>query len=510
MYRNIPMLYRVLESFFRYRTLFLISAAIVTVIPGAYLMARPPAYVSTALIQVVVEDLSAALGDNNRNYTWMTVAQQNMNRFNDWMSDDSPGGFVDRALQKAHLARPINVDPRAKDPRLALLRKALSTNVVSESVFSITLIWNNATECENIARAFQSQYIERTGQDKQAASVAVVQFLDTELETYASRLRASEKAVIDFKRHNAGQAPEAQSATINQLSDMRIQLNNLEVTSHNNDLRREILQKRISHIKPTSIMEQHISNNPVRESPLVLQKNQLESKRSTLLADGWLLTSTRIQALDAQIKLLQQDIEAEIKADPAHAKNVTDTILQDNPEYRDLQSQLTTATIEENTEKAQVDQLRRRIADYEVRLAQLPDAEARMNDVMRDFNILKTQYEDLLRRREQARLKTSLDKVGATSTLHAIGLAYAEPTGGKTKTTIVLIGLLIFGLALGLTVAVLAEWADPSLRFAADIQRRLGVPALISLPELAPLRMITSSPGGEMSDGKPLLPARNE
>ncbi len=503
MYRNTPILYRILEAFFRYRLLFLACTVIVTVLPGAYLMTRKASYTSTASIQVVLEDVSAALGDTKINGSWVTIAQQNVNRFNDWMSDDSAGGFVDIALQQAHLAHPISVDPRSRDPRLALLRKGLSLTPVSDTVFAINLVWDNSAECEQIVKSLEAEYIERTGQDKQAQSVAVVKFLDGELEKYAGRLRVAENAVTDFKRINAGQSAEAQSAAMDQLSSMKIQLNDLEVSAHNNDLKREFFHKRIAEIKPTSILEQHIT-----DSPLQIQKNQLETKRNTLLAEGWLATSARVQALDTQIQRLKLDIDAEIKTNPGHTNNVTETIVQANPEYRELQSQLNEAVISGNTEQAQMQHLRQRITEYEARIARLPAAEAQLNDRMRDFNVLKTEYEDLLKRREQARLKTSLDRVAATSTLHGIGTIYAQPTGSKSKTVITLAGLLVFGLLLGLGVTVLAEWADPSVRFASDVQRRLGVPILISLPELEPSQRIGPASGPELLEGGPSASSR--
>jgi uncharacterized protein involved in exopolysaccharide biosynthesis len=510
MYRNVPILYRVLESFFRYRNLFLICAVIITVIPGAFLMTRKTTYSSTGMIQMVVEDFSPALGASNKSFSWVSVAQQNTNRFNEWMNDDSPGGFVDLALQKAHLSRSINPDPRAKDPRLAQLRKGLTVNTASDTVFAINLVWDNLAECEQLVQALQSEYIERTGHDKQAQSVAIVQFLDGELETYAGRLRAAEQVVIDFKRNNAGQSPEAQSATMDQLSQLKIQLNELEISSHNTDLTREAIQKRISQIKPTSIMEQHIMDGPVRDNPLFTQVNELQAKRNSLIADGWLPTSTRVTVLNTQIDNLKQELIAAAKADPAGTRKTTELVLQDNPEYRDLQRQLTESVINGNTQQSQIVMLRQRIGEYETRIARLPQAEARLNDRMRDFNTLKTQYEDLLKRREQARLQTNLDKLAATSTLHGIGTVYAQATGGKAKTLVLFAGLSVLGLAIGLSVTFLAEWADPSVRFVSDIPRRLGVPALISLPELAPLKLVTSSPESEMSGGRPLLPARNE
>jgi uncharacterized protein involved in exopolysaccharide biosynthesis len=507
MYRNVPILYRILESFFRYRTLFLVSALVVTLIPAAVILTRKPTYTATAMVQVVVEDVSQILGNGNGNGSWLPAAQQHVNHFNDLLNDDSPGGFVDTALQQAHLSRPINVDPRARDPRLALFRKGLSLTASSDTVFQINLVWDNADECEQIVKALQQEYVDRTGQDKQANSVAVVAFLDTELDKYAKRLRIAEKAVIDYKKNHAGSSPETTNATLDQVSELKMQLNDLEVSSHNNDLRRETIQKRLAQISPTSVKSQTLT-----DSPLQIRKSGLEAARNKLIEGDWLPTSTRVRALDAQIESLTKDIAAEAKTDPNRTKNVKELTLMDNPEYRELQTQLNDATINTNTEHAQIDELRQRIAEYDVRIARLPVEEAQLNDVMRDFTILKTQYESLLTRREQAQLKISLDKVSETSKLHSLGNVYAQPTGGKTKTALMLAGLIIFGLILGLGVTVLAEWADPSVRFATDVQNRLGVPVLISLPELAPLRLVNSSnaSGGEMPGGRPLLPARDE
>ena len=512
MYRNIPILYRVMESFFRYRILFLVSAVIITVIPAAVLLTRKPMYTATALVQVVVTDSSPILGDTRGNGSWATVAQQNVNKMNDQMSDDSQGGFIDKALQQAHLGRPISVDPRVRDPRLALLRKGLSLSTVSDTVFSINLAWDNSNECEQIVKALQAQYVEQVVSENSKQSKDTQEFLDEQLESYSGKLRVAENKVIEFKKNNHGNTENAQTAIVDQLSDLKMQQNDLDVSSHNNDLKREFFKKRLSMISPTISKEKTFTR---KDSPLEIQKAGLEAEKLKWLQQNYLLTSTKVIGLDTQIAALQLQIDADEKANPNKSQQVDKETIQPNPEYLSFQEQLNEANINADTEKAQAATLRVKIAAYEAQVANVPIEEQHLNDVMRPFNVLKTEYEDLLKRRQQVGIKHDLDIKTTGDTLHSLGTVYSQPTGGKTKTAMLLVGLLIFGLILGISVTVLAEWADPTLRYANDVERRLGVPVLISLPELEPLRLTPVAASDHKDNiglpgGRPLLPARDE
>ncbi|MCW3051295.1 MAG: lipopolysaccharide biosynthesis protein [Chthonomonadales bacterium] len=515
MYRNIPILYRVMESFFRYRMLFLISAVIITAIPAAVLLTRKSMYTATGLVQVVVSDNTVILGDTRGTGNWSTVAQQNVNKLNDQMSDDSMGGFVDKALQTAHLAHPISVDPRVRDPRLALLRKGLSLSTVSDTVFSINLVWDNSSECEEIVKALQAQYVEQIATEKASQAKATQAFLDAQLTIYSGKLRDAENKVIEFKRHYIGNTDSVTGALLAQSSEVKITLDELESSSHNNDLQRDIIKQRLAQISPTITSEKTYDYTHIK-TPLEMQKDALEAEKLNLLTVGkYLPTSQRVTALDTQIAALKEQIDVAEKANPSKSKQVSNETVVDNPEYLRLQDQLTEVNISTNTEKAQVAILRQKDADYKAQIAKLPVAEQQLNEVMRPFNVLKARFEDLTKRRQDVGIKADLERTMAQSGLHGLGTVYSQPTGGKTKTAIMLGGLLIFGLLLGISVTVLAEWADPTLRYASDVERKLGVPVLISLPELEPLRLTPASASDsritpDLPGGRPLLPARDE
>ena len=87
-------------------------------------------------------------------------------------------------------------------------------------------------------------------------------------------------------------------------------------------------------------------------------------------------------------------------------------------------------------------------------------------------------------------MEGNLARVSASSALSPIGYIRAEPTTGRTKLIGMFAGSLFLGLVVGLTLVVLCEWADHSLRYGADTERVLGVPVLAVVPEAVQLRVV--------------------
>src|SRR5579862_3487218 len=126
-----PITYRIVDSFFRNRRLFVLSALLVAGIPSAVLLKRPKTYTATAQIQVIPDVVGTDIGVTSPGPNWITPANQNISQLNDYLTDDSPTGFLHIALTLANRTNPINVDPRALDPRRDLLRKQLTVASVS-------------------------------------------------------------------------------------------------------------------------------------------------------------------------------------------------------------------------------------------------------------------------------------------------------------------------------------------------------------------------------------------
>ncbi len=511
MYRPDTLTYRMTDSFFRYKLRFFLVVLGVTVVVGTALYTRTKSYVANASIRIVTNQQAAdVMGTGNGYRGWTSPADQNIARFHDLMRDDLPGGFVDSALKNAGVKKLPGSDPAAADPRIAAIKQNIYTSGDSSEVFSLGLKWDNPGECADIVRALQQQYIEEIGLSKQAASIATAKFLDSEIANYAKRLEKAETALTNYKQTHAGQLPEAQTAEIEQLSLLKTELDYLKITSQDSHLRRAAIEARLKEVKPTSILEQTQTAAMREPSVAERQLTALQEKRSQLIVAGYLPTSQNVGLVDKDINKVQAAVNAEARARAKRAPRqvadaglqtmpdgtVVETKIQDNPEFLSLEQQLTDVRISEQTQTSRMALLTQQIGQYEGRIAKLPAAERELTVKTRDYNILKKQHDDLLERREQAQIKANLEKVAAVSGLAAIGRVTAESTAGPKKVVIMMIGSLILGIIAGLCVVVLSEWLDPSLRYAADVERLMGVPVLAFLPESSGLIALPRTSGG--------------
>jgi len=482
MYRRTPIIYRIADSFFRHQLLFWSALLIVSGLTMAALYARSKTFHATAMTQVQPESVVTVLNPGDSS-PWITPAQKNADRFLELIKQDQPGGFLDTALQNAHLTTPIYTDPQLDDPRYATLEKNLTATPESANVFSINLTWDNAVETASIVRALQKQYISEVGNDRAITSVEGVHFLDSQLAEVRGKMRQAEKALADFKSSYNGQLSDADSTVNNQLSSLQAELDEKQVTFGENGRRKTVLAAELASMPQMSTIEQQISN----QSPLEKQVAELLAKRDGFLAQGETPQHPDVVALDARIKQLLREQRANANA-PENQRN-TQTKQAENPQYQTLKIQVAEASIAQEADQQEMQNLRQQIGKYQSLVSRIPAAQRELADKLRDYQYLQERYNDFQKRRGDLQTQAALDHVSISSSITAITQPYALPTTGRTKLIAMLLGSIFLGCLVGAILIVLSEWSDHSLRDESDAERLLGVPVLAALPETAALRI---------------------
>jgi uncharacterized protein involved in exopolysaccharide biosynthesis len=155
-----------------------------------------------------------------------------------------------------------------------------------------------------------------------------------------------------------------------------------------------------------------------------------------------------------------------------------------NPTRQQLELQLLTEKAAAMSLLAQIDTLRKQRTLLVDELKALNVHEVQIGDLEREAQLLEVSYRGYSEKLEQARIDDALE-AGMISNVNVVQPASLvfEPVKPQ-KLLIVALGLAV-ALSGALAIALAAEYLDGSLRTSDDVERRLAVPVLLSIPRVA-------------------------
>ena len=303
----------------------------------------------------------------------------------------------------------------------------------------------------------------------------------------------------------------------------------------------EIDRKRLEY------MQQHMDNLPSSAASLLGQLTGLRDQQRSLITDLGRLRDTRT-ALSTQLNALQQqseidkqeveEVRTDVKSTPAYGQlvqrkaaldseiqNMLTTLRPQNPDVKAKKAELDSITREMaqmvSDAEAKNEEIRKRIAgrpdlrisgmtsdiqklDSEIKRqeAALAQSEVQINEISqrintvptteigleilnRDYLTKKGNYDDLLKKSQQAELVANVASDAKGETIQVIDPANlpARPVAPKRPQ---LIGLgLAFGLGVGLFLAIAVEVPRLlTIQTMEDAEHYTGLPVLVSVPDL--------------------------
>ncbi len=192
-----------------------------------------------------------------------------------------------------------------------------------------------------------------------------------------------------------------------------------------------------------------------------------------------------------QIAELEPLAEAEAQAATAAAQSATPrpvqmsanpAIAQAQTRVRDLESQLVSIDSQISHNESEASRFRGVLDAYQGRLEQLPARESELAELTRDYTILQARYNDLLTKREDAKLSANLERRQANDYFRIADPARV-PEVAISPNRMIINGLgAVVGLLLGLGTAVLRELLDTTVRTDVELGAALGLPTLAMVP----------------------------
>jgi uncharacterized protein involved in exopolysaccharide biosynthesis len=171
-----------------------------------------------------------------------------------------------------------------------------------------------------------------------------------------------------------------------------------------------------------------------------------------------------------------------------------------NPLYEELRKQLSVADVDLRSQKRRMESLVRLQSQEETRAQRVAAGQAELSDLTRDTNVTRKVYDEMLQKKEAARLSMTLDieGQGVNYRIQEPAAFPLKPTGIGFMQFVILGPILGFLLPLGLLVAYVM--VDPHIRSSRVLQAQL--PSEIEILGVIPHY---SSPLGERLLKKDML-----
>jgi polysaccharide chain length determinant protein (PEP-CTERM system associated) len=378
------------------------------------------------------------------------------------------------------LMRMVDLDVKAKDAKEhekivdELIAKIKIAGTERDDIYTITYPSDNPKLGKDVVQSLLTIFVEGSFSGKKQDSEKAVQFIDDQIKAYEQKLTAAENSLKEFKIRNMGLLPRDGGGDFSsqliqatdQLSQARLQL--AEAEQARNAIRRQISG---DPAKPGEVPSIGVTDPDLESRIATTQKNldtlrlQFTEQHPDIVANRRLMDQLLAQKAD----LAKQKKHS---ADPGAG-------------YSPMLQQLNVAL---SQAEAQVASMRIRVEEYSARVARLraqsasvPEVEAQLAQLNRDYLVNKENYQKLLERREQARLSGDLSSATDMLTFRVIDppTVPLQPAGPNRLRlfSLVFIGALMAGIG----VAFLMSQLRPTFLSQMALREVTGLPVLGSI-----------------------------
>jgi len=403
------------------------------------------------------------------------------------------------AIQRTLLSRPnlqrvthmADLDLGAHTPTeveevLNDLRRRTVVSGDGRNLFSLSYTGPSRETAVKVVQSLLTVFVEsnlgNTRKDMASAKV----FIDDQLKEYARQLDAAERRVAEFKANNIGYLPGENNYTT-KLDLAKEELAKTQAEIEDNKRQRDELLKQIASvprmiegINPT---EGFGAGPPVAgggDAGTDPRVAELEQKLKTLREN---YTDDHPDVIRAKRLLDEAKREAQNDDDKAAQDNapVTPRIGRTsapNPVYDHLQIQLvsvetTIASLESRLQRNQAS-----VDKWRDLAKSVPEVAAEMAKLTRDYDVTKKSYDELLNRRESAKIGSDLETQTQTVQFRVVDPPDAPPLPVAPKRPLLLALVLVGGIVAGGAFVFLLAQADDSVSTIRELKDALALPVL--------------------------------
>ena len=299
-------------------------------------------------------------------------------------------------------------------------------------------------------------------------SAVAQKFLDNQIEEYEERLKLAEKRLAEFKKQNIGMMPDEKGGYYVRLQSAQKKADETVTELRLAIQRRAELYKQLKGEKP-------ILSSTVRSSVSNDLLNKYQQKLDLLL--------TKYTDQHPDVVTLREQIK-ELKANPKVTLSDVDSsngTTEFNPVYQDLKIEATKADVDVEALKAQLSEQQRQVNELKGMVDAIPEVEAKLAELNRDYEVTHQRYLELVDRRESARMADVAGQSSSEMIVRVIEAPVVPVLPSGPSRGLFLFMVLIAALVVGLGWCVIRYLINPTVTNTRQLREELELPVFGSV-----------------------------
>jgi polysaccharide chain length determinant protein (PEP-CTERM system associated) len=348
-----------------------------------------------------------------------------------------------------------------------------------ENIYTLSIQNKNPEMAKNIVQNALTVFIENTLGETRSDSDSAQKFLTTQINEYEKRLSSSESRLSEFKQKYSDVLPNQNGGYYSKLNSAKERLKALELEMLEAKTRLKSARDQISQDSTTAINpENKIKSNNAIQTTFDARIVELESSLDSLQL-RYTEQHPDVKALKRQLAHINKQRSDEIQkyVDSARiGENGNLSTLNQSPVLQDVQMQVNQLSSEIASLEVRANNYRAEVTALESKIHTLPEIEAELTALNRDYGITKQKYDELLDRRETAQMGQQADETTDKIQFKVIDppRAATEPAGPQR--ILFYFGVLIVGIGIGGGLSFLTSQINPVVTSASQVSRATGFP----------------------------------
>ena len=375
----------------------------------------------------------------------------------------------------------LDKHPSAMEQELLVesVKKLTTISLVGKNLIKVEYRDTDPERALRVTQKFAELYIQEGVATRAVETRNAYEFIDKQTREYEAKLAQSEQEVRQLRGSNMDARPvnEVELSARLALLNARIESTTMELREA--EIKRASLEGQVSG-------EAAVTAGITREGQIQSRIDDSQAKLDTLRL-SYLDTHPDIVQLKLQIQDLTKALATERQRPSQGGRGgrveMSESAMN-SPIYQQLRRELSQNQVTVEALKARIAESQRLLREEGQRGKGLRSGDARLSDLTRDNQINREIYQDLLRRREKARVSMSLDddRQGLAFNIQEPATLPQAPKGPRFW------HFVLSGLVLGVMVPFGLLFArmrvDPRIRFADTISIAHNIPVLATIPHL--------------------------